>query len=162
MTQKYLLATDGTPVSDEAERYAKQLLDPDHAELLLATVLEDVDEEQLQASKEDINLETLDSRRQKEASNMLESRAESYREKGFDVRTEVLHGQPGEELCKLGREENVRGIFLGRGKKGQLGEWFYGSVSHYVLLNADRSVIVTPSSTEETEEPDYRTSRMDK
>lgn len=162
MTQKYLVATDGTSVSEGSEEYAGEILDPEETQLLLVTVLEDVDEEQLQASREDINLETLDSRRQKEANNMLESRAESYREEGFDVVTEVLHGDPGEEICRFAQERDVRGIFLGRGKKGQLGEWFYGSVSHYVLLNADRSVIVTPSSDEEEDEPDYRVSRMDK
>lgn len=165
MNRTYILATDGTETSKKAENFVIETLDSESTELLLVTVVEDIDEEQLEAVKEDINLETLGSRRKKEAERMLQQKVDRYEEAGFSVSTEVCLGEPGEEICTLAEDVDADGIFMGRGEHSKLGQFFYGSVSHYVLLNAGTTVIVSPSSaTEDTDESDvdYRASRMDR
>lgn len=162
MSQTYLIATDGTETSKNAEDFVLEALEPEGVELVLTTVIEDLDEDQLQAIKEDVNLETLASKRKKEYEAKLQERAERYEREGFDVRTELRQGDPGEEICRLAEEIDADGIFVGRGGHSRLGEFFYGSVSHYLILNADRSVIVSPSGAgDNDEEEDYRVSRMD-
>jgi nucleotide-binding universal stress UspA family protein len=67
----------------------------------------------------------------------------------------------------LAHRTDADGIFMGRGEHSKLGQLFYGSVSHYVLLNAKTSVIISPSGSGESNDQsdsdvDYRASRMDK
>lgn len=162
MTQTYLVATDGTETSKNAEDYVIETLEPGNVKLVVTTIIEDLDEDQLEAVKEDVNLETLASKRKKEREAMLRERADRYEEAGFEVDTKLGQGDAGKALCELAREIDADGIFMGRGGHSRLGELFYGSVSHYVLLNADCSVIVTPSDNGKTDEEEYRVSRMDK
>lgn len=165
MERTYVLATDGTETSERSEDYVLETLDPEETELLLVTALEDIDEDQLDAVESDVNLETLDSKREKEAEAMLQEKANRYESAGFTVSWEVLHGDAGEEICSIARNVGAHGIFMGRGEHSKLGQLFYGSVSHYVLLNAPTSVIITPSADSETEtesDVEYRASRMDK
>jgi nucleotide-binding universal stress UspA family protein len=163
MTRTYLVATDGTETSKNAEDFVLETLDPEGVELVVTMVIEDLDEDQLEAVKEDVNLETLASKRKKEYESQLRERAERYEQEGFDVRTELRDGDAGEEICRLAEEIDADGIFVGRGGHSRLGEFFYGSVSHYIILNSNRSVIVSPSGAgDDEEETDYRVSRMDR
>lgn len=165
MSRTFIVATDGSETSEQSEQYVLETLDPDDTTLVLVTAIEDIDEDQLDAVKNDINLETIDSRREKKANAMLSEKANRYESEGFAVRTEVRHGNPGEEICALARDIEVDGIFMGRGNHSKLGELFYGSVSHYVLLNSETTVIITPSSRsgeDDRADVEYRASRIDK
>lgn len=60
---------------------------------------------------------------------------------GATVETEVLAGDPGEEICRRATEAGVDGIVLGTSGQGGLKRALLGSVSDHVVRNAPCPVI---------------------
>lgn len=145
MTQNYLLATDGSETSKGSEEYVSRILDPEKATIHLVYVVELFDKDKISEISLSFDVDELQRRHEEKAREILDPRAERLEELGFDVKTEIIHGQPGPEICRRAEELDVDGIFIGRGRHSQLGEIFYGSVSHYVILKAKTSVIITPT-----------------
>lgn len=151
MVKKFLLATDGTETSKPAEKYVLETLYPDDSSLIVLTVLEPIEESDLELVDDNIDLDSLNADRQNDAEAMLDQLANRYKSEGFTVGTEVRHGKPGEEICRSAKQHDVEAIFVGRRGHTKFGELFHGSVSHYVLLNAEQTVVITPSEKQDFE-----------
>ncbi len=141
---KYVLATDGTETSRGSEDYVSEILDPDNAVIHVINVIDSFDEEKLSEISFSIDMEELRKRHEEKAEKILEPVGERLKKSGFKVNTEFVHGNPGKVICRRAEELGADGIFMGRGRHSRLGEMFYGSVSHYVVLNANTSVTLTP------------------
>lgn len=145
MTDKYLLASDLSDDSAASEKYVRDFLEPERASIHLFTVIDLFDEGKIREFPDELNPEKLEKRHKKNALEVLQSRAEWLEDNGFTTETEAVHGRPGPAICRRARELDVRGIFVGRGSHGRLGEVFQGSVSRYVVMNSSKSIIVTPT-----------------
>lgn len=146
MSSQYLLATDGTEASKGSEEYVSKILNPDDTTIHLLHVVETFDRNELSEISLSLDLDELEKRHEEKAKELLNPVAERLEEEGFETKTEVVHGHSGDEICERAKELDVDGIFVGRGQHSRLGEMFLGSVSRYVVLRADRSVIVTPTT----------------
>lgn len=75
------------------------------------------------------------------ATDDVESRVrETLAEAGFDADVRVIEGHPGSQLVELAEREEFDHIVLGGGEKSPLGKVQLGSISEFVLLNAQTSV----------------------
>lgn len=71
------------------------------------------------------------------------SQAEAMlRERGIKARSEVLLGQPAEEIIDYAQEENVDLIVMCTHGRSGLGRWVFGSVTEKVLRAAQTPVLV--------------------
>jgi nucleotide-binding universal stress UspA family protein len=71
------------------------------------------------------------------------SQAEAMlREKGISARSEVLLGQPAEEIIDYAKEENADLIIMCTHGRSGLGRWLFGSVTEKVLRGAKTPVLV--------------------
>lgn len=145
MTDRYLLATDGTETSRASEKYISKILSPANKTIHLLHVVEIFDQNKLSEISLSLDLDELEKRHEEKAKKLVEPIAKRLKNKGFTVETEIIHGKSGPIICDRAKELDVDGIFIGRGKHSRLGEMFMGSVSRYVVINSDRSVIVTPT-----------------
>lgn len=75
------------------------------------------------------------------ATEDVESRVrETLAEAEFDADVRVIEGHPGSQLLELAEREEFDHIVLGGGEKSPLGKVQLGSISEFVLLNAQTSV----------------------
>jgi nucleotide-binding universal stress UspA family protein len=88
-----------------------------------------------------VQLDPIDERRNDSISIVAAAAAE-IEEAGFVVKTQVLEGHPGHEIVKAAREGGHDVILVGAGSHRWLDNRLLGSVSNYVLHEADRSVLV--------------------
>jgi len=65
---------------------------------------------------------------------------------GAVVETEILAGDPGEEICRRAADGDVAGIVLGTRGQGGLKRALLGSVSDHVVRNAPCPVITVNAS----------------
>lgn len=137
----YLAATDGSPESDEAVRYAATQATAFDATLELVTVItpstrvvqgEAVYEGVEQAEAE--GKRTLD-----DASDVAQSAVEGG---DLDVETELLVGQPAHAIAEYAREVDAEAIFVGHRGLSSEHERMVGSVAKGVVDQADRPVTV--------------------
>lgn len=146
MNNQYLLATDGTESSKGSEEYVTKILNPVDVTIHLLHVVEFFDEDKLSEISLSLDIDEMQKRHEAKAQKLLDPVSARLEEKGFTTKTDIVHGRSGESICNRAEELDVDGIFVGRGQHSRLGEMFLGSVSRYVVLNSDRSVIVTPST----------------
>lgn len=145
MTRRYLLATDGSESSETSEEFVRDFLNPEHTLIHVLIVIDLFDERKISEFSLGVSAEELQNRHEEKARNILKPRVQKLEDAGFETEVEVTHGRPGLEICRSAEEHDVDGIFLGRGRHSQLGEFFQGSVSHYVVLHSSIPVFVTPS-----------------
>lgn len=79
-----------------------------------------------------------------EARRIGDATADRLRSAGFTVDVATRVGRPGEEITDLAMTEDVDLIIMGRRGRGTLRELLLGSVSNYVLHNANCPVSVIP------------------
>ena len=76
----------------------------------------------------------------------VEAMISALRERGSlpdGVEALVIEGQPGPALCKLAQEEDAAAVVVGSRGRGGIRRALLGSVSDYVVRNAQCSVVVT-------------------
>jgi nucleotide-binding universal stress UspA family protein len=78
------------------------------------------------------------------AERTLEQAAETAREAGVEVRTELREGSAPHEICELAKELDARMIVLGSHGWGAIRSALYGSVAAGVLRHAPCPVLVVP------------------
>ena len=71
---------------------------------------------------------------------MVQSKADTGKNAGFQTEFTQLRGSPGREICKLAQEWNTDLIVMGRRGHSILSELVLGSVSSYVIHRAHCSV----------------------
>ena len=149
MSDVVVICTDGSDIASRAAA-AGLLLLRDGAEVILVTVIEDDDPMLVTGSgmaggvMSADEFDKLQTERRSDGDTAVSQLAATL---GLtDVRTEVLHGNPGPAVCDFASEVSADLIVLGtRGRSG-FKRALLGSVSDYVVRNAPCSVLVTSVS----------------
>lgn len=146
----YLLATDGSAPARDAEDYLIRTADPAAEIIVLGVCDPSVVMGGYEFSSE--RTEILDTERLLEemklkTNEQVEACSDRLQEVGFEVETEVIQGNPGEEIIGMAGERDVDSIVMGRSGAGAVTEVLLGSVSSYVVHHTDRPVVLVPKST---------------
>ena len=139
-----LIATDGSPEAREAVDYGLELAAGEGAAVVLLQVIPPIDWSQLERGAVIRPIpEEIDRRRsiaQEEAARL----AESY---GIAIAAEVLAGDPADEIVAYADNHDVDLIVVGSRGRGTVASTLLGSVSHAVLQEARRPVLVVRGAT---------------
>jgi nucleotide-binding universal stress UspA family protein len=138
---KFLLPVDGSSSSRRAESYLTELLDPQDDSIEVLCVVEAVPIGEIDETETGSSIQN---RITDEADIVLDETVSRLREEGFDVTSEVEHGDAGEIICQHAKVQNMDGIVMGRRGRGQVEELLLGSVSKYVIHHAEVPVITVP------------------
>jgi nucleotide-binding universal stress UspA family protein len=140
--QSIMLATDGSPSAEDATREAIELA----RELDLSLTIVSVAHYTLQAFRYAYGHGELVSELRKIEQEHVDQVLATVRERadaaGVTSETVPLVGLPGHEICSAARERDIRLIVIGAHGWGRLGRMIHGSVSEWVLRNADVPVLV--------------------
>ena len=149
MYKKILVAMDTSAIGDRVFDTALQLAKISHSNLMLVHILSEEAQENMislwpmnigydpQIMKE---YHQIWERFEKECLEMLQSKADTGKNAGFQTEFTQLRGSPGREICKLAQEWNTDLIVMGRRGHSILSELVLGSVSSYVIHRAHCSV----------------------
>ncbi len=161
--QKILYATDLSPNSVYALRYAMNAAIKHDAEVVILHVFEHVDP----ASRTYLNL-YIDENKQKkivdehiaEAKNLIMNRLKTLRDKELKdhsefadkvISIEICEGFPAEEILSKAKELNCDEIIMGTHSKGIIANTFLGSTAKRVLRRTRKPVFIIPLPKEETD-----------
>ena len=140
MFKKILFPTDFSDASKKAVKYIKQLRGAGAQEVIILHV---IDEKELHVLSRvpDQYLEIREQIEREVASAMAEIDVEMTAE-GFEVKTEILTGQPFTEIMNTAAKKNVSIIVLGSHGRSNIGEMLMGSVSENVIRHAKMPLLV--------------------
>ncbi len=141
----YLLATDDSEPAQKALDYVKKILNPEEDEVVVVSVVEEVTGD---IYDDEINPVNIQIKLNERAEEMTSTAAEELEAAGFATSTEVMTGEPGEEICEFARHREAAGIFMGRRGLGAVGEFLLGSVSNYVVHHAPCPVTIVSRQSE--------------
>jgi nucleotide-binding universal stress UspA family protein len=146
---KFLVAADGSREADDALAYAIEIADAVDASVTVAyavdpsvydeggsdpiATLSDADERLVVESVEDAEEHGLD---------VLEEAAESAADRGRDVETELLYGDPVETLTDFADDEGFDAIYIGHRGRSERTGLLLGSVAKDVVERATVPVTV--------------------
>jgi nucleotide-binding universal stress UspA family protein len=139
-----LIATDGSPEAREAVDYGLELAASETARVVLLQVIPPIDWTQLDRGAiirpipEEIALRR---------SFALEEAARLAASHGVPVTSEVLAGDPADEIVTYADNHDVDLIVVGSRGRGTLASTLLGSVSRAVLHDARRPVLVVRGAT---------------
>jgi len=151
--KRILLPTDFSDSASNALRYGVSFAKEYGAELVLLHVVEtvaigyasDLFPVPMAEAFEEISAQ---------ARSELGSVAAKAREKGVNVREEVVQGKPSTEILRVAREQEVDMIVLGTHGKGVLDQALFGSTTERVVRKAPCPVLACHVSEHEfVEEP---------
>jgi nucleotide-binding universal stress UspA family protein len=148
-TNTVLVAVDGSTISLDAARAGLELLAPD-APVTIVTVVEVSDPTLVTGSgmaggvMSAEELDVLDESRVAEGEAALESATAALGRR--DAEALVVRGDAGPALCDLARDRGASAIVMGSRGRGGIKRALLGSVSDYVVRNADCPVIITRPS----------------
>ena len=80
---------------------------------------------------------------------VIENAAVRARRAGVEVESEILTGQPAEEIVRLATSRDVDLIVVGSHGRGRVATAFLGSVASQIVHTADRPVLVVKESVAE-------------
>lgn len=139
-----LLATDGSPTSQEAATVAMELAADSGRPLLVVTVC-DVSSSTLGYGLVPA-LPDFTYVLEERASEILEEAAATSRANGLEVETVMLRGFPADEVCRLAAERDAKLVVVGSHGWGPVKRLLFGSVSNDILHQALCPVLVVPGS----------------
>ena len=140
----FLIATDGSPESHEAVDYGLELAAGEGANAVLLQVIPPIDWTELDCGAiirpipEEIALRR---------SFALDEAGELAEKHHVPVRSEVLAGDPADEIVAYADDHDVDLIVIGSRGRGMVASTLLGSVSHAVLREARRPVLVVRGAT---------------
>lgn len=145
---KILVASDGSGSSEDAEEYVSQLYHPSRDEVLVVSVAHVpgivAGETDAGDIEDEVETDEIDDKFRDQARQAAEEAANRLREEGFDVDVKVPEGRPGPEICNVVDDEDIDVVMMGRRGLTASDQPYLGSVSQYVLHNADCPVNVVP------------------
>ena len=144
MSNKLLVAVDGSETGKRAINFAAQAAKETSNSIILAYVIEwspysfHTPEELAERHK----------RRESEISRAEESilapEADELRSAGIEVETVVRHGHIGDTLSDIAREQDVSQIYIGRKGESKMHTMLFGSVTASLIQTAYVPVTVIP------------------
>jgi nucleotide-binding universal stress UspA family protein len=139
--ERILIATDGSPPAQEAVRFGLELAREQNAVVVLAHVILGYEVVPAHA----IGQNGVRPRELTEADREpLEGAAAAAASSGVPATTELLIGDPADEIVAYADSIDADAIVLGRRGHGTIASAVLGSVSQGVLREARRPVVVVP------------------
>lgn len=145
-----LIATDGSPEAREAVEYGLELAAGEGAAVVLLQVIPPIDWTQLDRGAVIRPIPQEIERRRSVAAEEAKRLAAEHR---VSVTSEVLAGDPASEIVAYADNHNVDMIVVGSRGRGTLARTLMGSVSHAVLRDARRPVLVVRGATLQSRTP---------
>lgn len=139
-----LIATDGSPEAREAVDYGLELAAGENADVVLLQVIPPIDWTLLDRGAVIRPIPEEVARRRSFA---LEEAARLAASHGIPVVAEVLTGDPADEIVAYADNHDIDLIVVGSRGRGTLASTLLGSVSHAVLQEARRPVLVVRGAT---------------
>lgn len=139
-----LIATDGSPEAREAVDYGLELAAGEHAGVVLLQVIPPIDWTQLERGA---LIRPIPEEIERRRSLALAEAAKLADNRGVPVAAEVLAGDPADEIVAYADNHDVDLIVIGSRGRGTLASTLLGSVSHAVLQEARRPVLVVRGGT---------------
>ena len=140
---KYMLATDGSPVSRKALETLALLFNKEADELVVISVAHP----DLQLLADDAQNEEIKRKATQRHTSIVEDMIQTANEKYgiVNVRGEVVFGEAREQIINHASKEGVDVIALGARGLGAIQRLLLGSVSDYVLKHAPCDVLIAKS-----------------
>jgi nucleotide-binding universal stress UspA family protein len=139
-----LVATDGSDHALAAMREALELAARTGDELLVVTVWQELHA----ALGIPVSVEP-----EREAARERAARAVVLAEDvGLEPEVSIRHGRPGEQICSVARERDVRMIVVGSRGAGPVAGALLGSVSTYLIRHAPCPVLVVRTAADRIEQ----------
>jgi nucleotide-binding universal stress UspA family protein len=147
MFKKILVPLDGSELSEAALTHVVDITTDCRAlEVILMRIREPLDPNVIGTLDAKIAVE-LDEAYRDEASRYLDKVVATLKEKGITAKTEILAGNPAEEIIKYSQKNNVDLIIMStRGRSG-ISRWVFGSVAEKVIRNSTVPVLIKPPAT---------------
>jgi nucleotide-binding universal stress UspA family protein len=144
MFKKILVPLDGSELSESALTNVIDLTMDCHAlEVILMRIREPLDPNVIGTLDAKVAVE-LDQAYRDEAAGYLAKIVENLKKKGISAKTEVLSGNPAEEIIKYSQKNNVDLIIMStRGRSG-ISRLVFGSVAEKVIRNSTVPVLIKP------------------
>ncbi len=134
--KKILVAIDDSPATATVFEKALELAQKDAAQLMIGHSIELPASSQLTVNLVDLEIET------RQAQSLLQFYYQKAKTQGIMAESSCQTGDPGTNICDLGRSWGADLIVLGRrGLKG-FAELLAGSVSNHVVHHAPCSVLI--------------------
>lgn len=142
--ERILLCVDGSPAGIQAARTAVAFAQSWGARLRAICVVRDAALAHVLDAAADAGLEPATRRVVSEARNLLRFVEELARTAGVTVESDVLDGDPVEEILRDAHAHRPDLVVMGRARRVGPGPVVVGSVTEHVLEFADWPVIVVP------------------
>ncbi len=144
MFKKILVPLDGSELSESALTHVIDITPDFHAvEVVLIRVREPLDPNVIGTLDAKVAVE-LDEAYRDEAARYLDKVVETLKEKGIAAKTEVLSGNPAEEIIKYSQKNDIDLIIMStRGRSG-ISRLVFGSVAEKVIRNSTVPVLIKP------------------
>jgi nucleotide-binding universal stress UspA family protein len=144
MFKKILVPLDGSELSESALTNVIDLTMDCHAlEVILMRIREPLDPNVIGTLDAKVAVE-LDQAYRDEAAGYLDKVVESLKKKGIKAKTEILSGNPAEEIIKYSQKNGIDLIVMStRGRSG-ISRLVFGSVAEKVIRNSTVPVLIKP------------------
>lgn len=150
--KKILVATDFSPHSDVALKYAAEFSQAFEAEVILASIVEEPTlMAELPPMGEAYFPPNLAEMQQKSAEQACEKKIDEFDLK--NARTIVTLGAPFVEIVRIAREEEVDMIIIGTHGRGAIAHMLLGSVAEKIVRKAPCPVLTVRSGEHEFIQP---------
>ena len=136
-----VIATDGSPEAHEAVEYGLELAAEEHADAVLLQVMSPVDWTRLDRGGV---LRPVGGNLTLQRAPALEAAAERAAARGIHARTEVVAGNPADEIVAYADALGADLIVIGSRGRGTVAGALLGSVSRDVVSESRRPVLVVP------------------
>jgi nucleotide-binding universal stress UspA family protein len=144
MFKKILVPLDGSELSESALTNVIDLTMDCHAlEVILMRIREPLDPNVIGTLDAKVAVE-LDQAYRDEAAGYLDKVVETLNKKGIKAKTEILSGNPAEEIIKYSQKNGIDLIVMStRGRSG-ISRLVFGSVAEKVIRNSTVPVLIKP------------------
>ena len=144
MFKKILVPLDGSELSESALTNVIDITTDCHAlEVILMKIREPLDPNVIGTLDAKVAVE-LDQAYRDEAADYLDKIVENLKKKGIHAKTEVLSGNPAEEIIKYSQKNDIDLIIMStRGRSG-ISRLVFGSVAEKVIRNSTIPVLIKP------------------
>ena len=137
MFNRILLALDGSPHTEEAPKYARDLASRDGAQVIVVHAFAPVP-----SYLGDPWQDRAVARHVAAGNQIAMDAAQTLQEAGLDVIVEVLEGPPADAVLRVADVRQCDLIVMGSRGHGTLASLLLGSVSHRVLAHAKAPVMI--------------------
>lgn len=145
MYKKVLVPLDGSELSESVLNHVVTIATNCQVpEVILMRVREPLDKSVRETLDAKIASE-LDQVYHDEAADYLKIVAKTLKEKDISVKTEVLTGNPAEEIIKYSQSKGVDLIIMSTHGRSGVSRWVFGSVADKVIRQTEVPVLIKPA-----------------